>query len=169
VTFLEAVEVYFRGERQTGIALIPIGIAMLVFGIYLWRWSGGGLGKGMGIPLAIAGLAAVIGGGFLARTVSARQASLTSAHAEAAEVPISQERERMTKVNENWKVLKFAWTGLMMLGIALVLLVKKDWVHGLALALICLTALAFVVDVFAEKRARVYADTLEHQLVEPGG
>ncbi len=154
--FLESVDVYFRGEKTVGLAIIPVGLLLLGAGLYLVRWYGGGLGKGMGLPLIVVGVLAAGAGGILVKTVSTRQAGLEAAFARDPQAPVQAEVARMARVNASWPVLKVAWAALSVLGLGLVLFVKRDWVVGVALALICLCAIAMVVDVFAEARARIY-------------
>jgi hypothetical protein len=160
MAFLEAVEIYFRGEKNTGLALVPVGLAFAGAGYYFWRVYGGGLGKGFGIPLLIAGVLAVAGGGILWKTVDARQARLTDAHAADPAAPVAEEVARMDKVNANWPVLKYAWAALTAIALGLLLFVSRDWVHGLALAVIVLCAVAMVTDVFAERRALIYSESI---------
>ena len=49
---------------------------------------------------------------------------------------------------------------LTVIALGLLFFVKRDWVTGLALALICLCALLFVVDTFAERRAQIYTERI---------
>jgi hypothetical protein len=160
MSFLEAVDVYFKGEKSLAMVLIPLGILLLGLGVWLWRWYGGGLGKGMGIPLAVVGLGMVVGAPIFINTVSNRVERLERSFKEDARAPVVEEVARMKKVNANWPILKGAWAVL--IGVALLLLftVKKDWVTGLALALTLICAMVMIVDVFAERRAEIYADRL---------
>lgn len=163
MSFLEAVEIYFRGERHTGLALVPFGLAMLACGVYLFRFYGGGFGKTMGALLACAGVAAAIGGPFLARTVNARQAKLSEAYVTDQEAPRLQEQKRIEKVNASWMLLKSIWTALMVASLASLWLLKRDWIQGVALTLVILATVALVVDVFAERRALTYAENIKSQ------
>jgi hypothetical protein len=160
MTFLEAVEVYFRGEKHTGLALVPVGIAFAGAGYYFWRVYGGGLGKGFGIPLLFAGVLAIAGGGILWKTVDARQGRLTGAHAADPAAPVAEEVARMDKVNANWPVLKYSWAALTVIALGLMLFVARDWVRGVALAVIVLCAVALVIDTFAERRAHIYSERI---------
>jgi len=161
VRFLEAVDIYFQGEKSLGVALVPIGLALLGFGLWLWRGYGSALGAAMGITLALAGLGASIGGAALYFQVQTRGEQLAQSRAPEATQPVDAELARMKKVNANWPRLKAAWTVLTALAIALLFLVKRDWVTGLCLAFIVLCAMLFVLDTFAERRARIYTDNLE--------
>ncbi|HTM19961.1 MAG TPA: hypothetical protein VL172_05625 [Kofleriaceae bacterium] len=158
--FLEAVDIYFRGEKQLGWALVPVGVVLLGAGIGFWRWYGGGLGKGLGIPLAVVGLLAAIGGPMLVRTVAARQTRLATAAAQDPARPVADEVARMDKVNAAWPWLKAAWAALIVIALALLFTVHRDWVTGLSLALICVCAVLLIVDTTAQRRALIYADRL---------
>ncbi len=159
--FLDAVEVYFRGERNTGYAVLPIGLLLLAVAFYLVRNYGGGLGRALGVVIGIAGLAAVIGGPLLARTVDARQRTLAAQAETDPGPPIAAEKARIAKVNSNWTMLKRMWIGLAFVALIALATIKRDWVVGLALAVVCLCAFALVVDTFAEKRALIYEEQLE--------
>lgn len=158
--FLEAVELYFRGERVTGYLLIPVGVVAVAAAFYLWRIHGAPTAKGMAVPLAILGLAMAIGGPLLARTVDARQDRLSESFAEDPAAPVADELARIEKVNGNWKLLKIAWAALAAVAFVLVFAASREWVHGVALVLLMAAAVLMIVDTFAEQRARVYESHL---------
>jgi hypothetical protein len=159
--FLHAVDVYFRGEKQLGWALVSVGAAMLLAGVGFWRWYGGGFGKGLGIPLAVVGLIAAFGGPMLVRTVVKRQDRLAAEHEVDAAKPIAGEVERMKGVNAAWPILKISWAALILVSLGLLFLVHRDWVQGLALALIVVCAVLLIVDTTAERRALIYSERLD--------
>jgi hypothetical protein len=159
--FLEAVELYFRGERVTGVLMIPVGIVAIASGVYLWRVHGAPTARGMGIPLLLVGLGMAVGGGLLVRTVNARQAQLSARFDEDPAAPVAAEIARIEKVNSNWLPLKIAWAGLAAIAFVLVFAVSRQWVHGVALALLMVAAALMVVDTFAEQRAEVYESNLQ--------
>jgi hypothetical protein len=158
--FLQARESYFRGERFTGYVMVPVGAVALGAAIYLWKGQGTGLGRGMAVPLAIAGLAMLVGSLLFVRGVNARGDRLTELHATDAAAPVAEEAARMEKVNGNWAALKITWTVVMCACLGVIFGVKREWVVGVALAMLMLAAAAMVLDTFAERRAEVYADRL---------
>jgi hypothetical protein len=159
--FLEAMDIYFSGEKNTGLFLIPLGLCLVGFGVYMWRSYGGGFGAGMGIPLLIVGLGAAVAGGVLRGQVDNRGAELRELHSTDKTAPVVKELERMEKVNANWPLLKAAWTGLIVVCLGLIWLVKKDWVTGLALAFLLVCSVIFIVDMVAEKRAELYVERIQ--------
>lgn len=158
--FLEAVELYFRGERVTGYVLIPVGVIAVAAALYLWRVHGAPTAKGMAVPLAIIGLGMAIGGPLLARTVDARHDRLSARFAEDPAAPVAGELARIEKVNSNWKSLKIAWAALAALAFVLVFAASREWVHGVALVLLMAAAALMVLDTFAERRAQIYESQL---------
>lgn len=66
----------------------------------------------------------------------------------------------MEKVNANWPRLKLAYAIIVVISLALFFLVNKDWVTGLALALILICSILLAVDVFAQKRAIIYTEQI---------
>lgn len=158
--FSEAVDLYFRGERITGYALIPIGVVAVAAGVLLWRAHGAPMARGMGIPLLVAGVLMMAGGGFLVRAVDARAERLAAAHDDEPAAPLAAEIERIEKVNGNWMPLKIAWAALAATAFALLFFVSREWVHGLALTLLLIAAALTTLDTFAEKRAVTYESQL---------
>lgn len=164
---MTAVHTYFRGERAIGLALVPIGLALLALAFYLWRTESGAFMASLTIPLLIVGLAGAGGGVGLVLRTDAQVAELERLHAEDPARVVALEAPRMEKVNANWIRLKVAWTALALVALVLLMAVKRDWATGLGLALILMSALIFWVDVFAERRARVYAEALQGATSSP--
>lgn len=158
--FLEAMDIYFTGEKNAGLFLIPLGVCFVGFGVYMWRMYGGGLGAGAGIPLVVIGIGAAIGGGVLRWQVDNRGNELRELHATDADAPVASELERMEKVNANWPRLKAGWTAGIAICLALIWLVKKQWVTGVALSFLLVFAIIFMFDVVAEKRAELYVERI---------
>jgi hypothetical protein len=158
VTLLEVLEGYFRGERAIGFVAVWVGLVALGFAFWSWRSMEGGFGVGLAIPILLVGLAGSVGGPMLVLRTERQVTELRAATpARIREI----ERPRMAKVNANWPKLKIAWTVLSLIGLALIGLVKRDWAAGLGLGLILLTSLGFTIDLFAERRAEVYARALD--------
>jgi len=151
---------YFASERALGWSLVPVGLLLLVFAVAIGR-MGGSLALGLAIPLAIAGVAGMGGGAFLAKHTDKQVAELRALHAESPAKLAAVEKPRMAKVNGNWIVLKSIYAALLVAALIVVFGVKKEWVVGVALALMLLSSIAMIIDVFAEARAEVYAGALE--------
>ena len=67
----------------------------------------------------------------------------------------------MEKVNANWPMYIGMWTALVLAGLGLRFGLKADWAHGVGPALILIGAVGFLIDGFAERRARPYTESLE--------
>jgi lipoprotein signal peptidase len=67
----------------------------------------------------------------------------------------------MQKVNANWPMYIGMWTVLLLVGLGLRFGLKADWAHGVGPALILIGAMGFLIDGFAERRARPYTNALE--------
>ena len=113
------------------------------------------------IPLLIFGLAGIGGGGGLAYRTHKQISELTNLYQSDKQAFAAQEQSRMEKVNANWPRLKLAYAIIVIISLALFFIVKKDWVTGLALALILICAFLLIVDVFAEKRAIIYTEQIK--------
>jgi len=159
--FIDYMLIYFKGEKHLGFFLVGLGVAVLIFAGYLWQSHKGGLAYGMIIPLLIFGLAGIGGGGGLAYRTNKQISELTSLYQSDKQAFAAQEQSRMEKVNANWPRLKLAYAIIVIISLALFFIVKKDWVTGLALALILICAFLLIVDVFAEKRAIIYTEQIK--------
>lgn len=124
------------------------------------RFTGGGLAYGMIIPLLIFGLAGIGGGSGLAYRTHKQISELTTIYQSDKQAFAAQEQSRMEKVNANWPRLKLAYAIIVVISLALFFLVNKDWVTGLALALILICSILLAVDVFAQKRAIIYTEQI---------
>lgn len=157
----DAIETYFLGERQLGLTLVPLGLVALGAAWWAWRAHPGAFGVALAIPVLLLGLGSVAGGAVLAVRTPAQVEALEAAHAERPGAALAAERERMRAVNANWSRLKALWTGLAILGFALIMLGRRDWMSGLGLGLVVIGAVFICVDVTAERRARIYGAVLE--------
>lgn len=161
MSFTDVLQEYFRGEKQTGIMLAVVGVAVLAGASWVFRTQTGGFAWGLVVPLALVGLAFGAGGTFLALR-SDRQITELAAHYDRDPAAlIAAEAPRMERVNANWPRIKTVWT--VVIGVALVLLmaVRRDWASGLGLALLLVMTILFFTDVFAERRAILYTKALD--------
>lgn len=158
---VDVMHAYFRGEKYTGIVLIPVGLVALGFVVHLWRCHSGGFMWAMVIPLALAGCGLIGGGAFLAIKTDKQVEQLDQQFRASPAEMVADERARMDKVNANWPRLKTAWTVLIAVSLVLLMAVRKDWVTGLSLAFLILGTTIMTTDVFAERRAEIYTDGLK--------
>ena len=161
MTFLDVMHGYFRGERQIGLALVVVGLALVGFALWVWRTQSGSFATGLLVPLAIAGAGAAIGGPVLVVRTDRQVPDLQARYQADPAAMADAELARMARVNANWPRLKAGWTVLTLAALVLLMGVKRDWATGLGLALLILVAVIFTTDVFAERRALVYTAALE--------
>lgn len=87
--------------------------------------------------------------------------ALERAYGEDPVAMVAEELPRMEKVNANWPKLMAAWAAFTLIGLAIRFGLEADWAHGLGPALIFLSAVGFLVDGFAERRAVPYTKALK--------
>ena len=158
--FVEVMQAYFRGEKLLGYGFVAIGVPMIGFAIFVFRSQVGGFRLGLAIPLALVGVLITAAGPFFVRRNAQLAEDIEARYAEDPPALAAAEGERMAVVNANWPRLKLAWAVIAVAAMAGLLLVKVDWVQGLALALLCVTTVLFFVDTFGERRAVPYTDAL---------
>jgi len=167
--FLEIMHAYFRGERIEALYfIVPIGVLMLAFAAVTLRAERGGFAWGLAIPLVVFGLVAIGVGAAVGLRTTGQVQEIESELRREPGAMLANELPRMHKVNANWPILMGMWTALVLVGLGLRFGLKADWAHGVGPALILIGAMGFLIDGFAERRARPYTAALEALAAEEG-
>ncbi len=162
MSFLENMNVYFRGEKlEAMFFILPIGVLLIAFGAVALKAEHGGYAWGVAIPCFLFGLVMVITGAGVAGRTSGQVAELTLGYEEAPAAMVEKELPRMQKVNSLFKTTFIAFGVATAIGLALIFAVRTDWARGLGSALVLIAALGFMVDGFAGRRALPYTAALE--------
>ncbi len=160
----EDMHAYFAGEKRGGIFFMTAGVAALV---------GGGASfaqktdfyRGFAYPVIIVGvIETLIGGGLYLRT-DARVARLDRSLATEPAVFRRGELERITGVNKGFGVLEIVEVGLALGGAGLGIvggIRKNDTLKGVGLGLAIQSSAMLTLDLFAARRAELYAESLDH-------
>lgn len=158
---LTALRHYFQNERNIGFVLIPVGMALLGMAFWFYRSYKGEFLWPLFVIVFLMGMGGVGGGiGQIIRN-QAFEKDLTALHQQTPNAVVAKELPRMAKVNANWPRLKLVWAGLLLLGLAFLFGVKREWSTSLALGLFLLGTTGMFIDIFAEKQAMVYTQALE--------
>lgn len=162
MSFVEQLQGYFRGERLEALLFIAPG-ALVLFALAgtALKAEGGAFGVAMAVPLIVFGLVFLgVGVGVGLRT-PAQVAALEAEYGSAPKAMVEKELPRMRKVNAAWPIYLTTWTVLVLVGLGLRFGLSADWAHGLGPGLILVGAMGFLIDGFAERRARPYTAALE--------
>jgi hypothetical protein len=160
--FLDVMHAYFRGERIEALYfIVPIGVAMVAFAAVTLRAERGGFAWGLAVPLVLFGLFAIGIGAAVGLRTNGQVAGLEAGFQSDPGAMVAEELPRMRKVNDNWPVYIGMWTALVLIGLGLRFGLKADWAHGVGPAFILIGAMGFLIDGFAERRARPYTEALE--------
>lgn len=157
---VEALQSYFRAERDLGLALAVVGLLFLAGAVWVHRTQSGGFAWGLLVPAAVVGLAFSLGGVFLAQRSHGQITSLAEQAERAPATFLADEVPRMERVNANWPRVKMVWTVGLLVALLLLQVVRREWATGLGLALLATLGVLFFVDVFAERRAEAYTEAL---------
>jgi hypothetical protein len=150
----DALHQYFAGERSAGMLIAGLGVAALAFA--WWLRSDGGPFRAMLFPLAIVGLLQLaIGVGLAGRTAS-QVTRLERSFASDASSARAGERERMARVQRNFVIIKVVETVLVVAGLAMVMLSRRDALVAVGMGLAIQGAVMLAFDVFAEGRGALY-------------
>jgi hypothetical protein len=153
---------YFRGERIEALYfIVPIGAAMVAFAAVTLRAERGGFAWGLAVPLVLFGLFAIGIGAAVGLRATGQVAAIEAGFQSDPGAMVADELPRMQKVNDNWPIYIATWTTLVLIGLGLRFGLKADWAHGVGPAIILIGASGFLIDGFAERRARPYTEALE--------
>jgi hypothetical protein len=153
---------YFRGERIEALYfIVPIGAAMVAFAAVTLRAERGGFAWGLAVPLVLFGLFAIGIGAAVGLRTTGQVAAIEAGFQSDPGAMVADELPRMQKVNDSWPIYIATWTTLVLIGLGLRFGLKADWAHGVGPAIILIGALGFLIDGFAERRARPYTEALE--------
>lgn len=167
MSFIEIMEGYFRGERIEALYyILPAGLLLIGLGATALFSDRGGFGWGLAVPLIGFGLVAVVAGLNVGLRTPGQVAELRSQYQAGPAVMLTDERPRMQAVNANWPRLVAAWTVLVLIGVGIRFGFRADWAQGLGPALILVGAIGFLIDGFAERRARPYTAALDQLAAE---
>jgi hypothetical protein len=160
--FLDVMHAYFRGERIEALYfIVPIGVAMVAFAAVTLRAERGGFAWGLAVPFVLFGVFAIGIGAAVGLRTAGQVAAIEAGFESDPSAMVAEELPRMQKVNDNWPIYISMWTALVLVGLGLRFGLKADWAHGVGPAIILIAALGFLIDGFAERRARPYTAALE--------
>lgn len=167
--FQELMQAYFRGERIEALFyILPAGLLLLGLAATALATDRGGFGFGLALPLALFGLVAIGTGAHVGWRTPGQLAALEQAYAASPSTMVAEELPRMEKVNANWPGYIITWTVLVVVGLGLRFALNANWAHGLGPALVLVGAVGFLIDGFAERRARPYTAALQQMAVDYG-
>ena len=167
--FLDVMHAYFRGERIEALGfIVPVGVALVAFAAVALRAERGGFAWGLAVPLVLFGVFAIGAGAAVGLRTPGQVASIEAGFQSDPGTMVAEELPRMKKVNDNWPVYLSMWAVLVLVGLGLRFGLKADWAHGVGPAIILVGAIGFLIDGFAERRARPYTVALEAVAAEHG-
>jgi hypothetical protein len=161
MAFIDVMHGYFRGEKLEAFwFILPIGVLLLAFAGIAIKVERPGFAWGVAAPCIIFGLVAIGTGATVGARTSAQVAQLEEQLASSPQTLVSQELPRMNQVNRLFALYVKAYLVLAVIGIGLRFGLRAEWAHGTGAALVLIAGLGFMIDGFAERRARVYTSAL---------
>jgi hypothetical protein len=156
-----AVQTYFAGERNEMLSILGVSAVLAIAAFALYYSSGTGLAKAFLITVVVcASLMSATALSLMIRDSKAPDnlvASIRSVHGKRV---VAGERDRITVVISKYKYYRYGAAVLGALALAGLLLSSRDWIHGLAAALLLLVVAQVLIDHFSEARAHTYQTQL---------
>lgn len=158
--FVEQMQLYFRGEKITGITVALVAIVLLIASAGLWLIVKDSFARGLGSVLCVLGVFAFLGGVGLVLKTPKQVSGLAKLYQENGVGAVATEGERMEKVVRNFKYYRVVFILAALVAVGLLLLVKSDIAAGIAVGLLGFSLLGVTIDYYAEQRARVYLEAI---------
>lgn len=167
---MEPLHQYFLGERQAGLCAALLGLASLLFTLWLFRSVSPF--RAMMIPLGIVGLLQLgVGIGLYAKTptqLAGIETGLSQPDPITRAAAHRKEMTRMERVQANFVVIKRVWIGLIVLGLGLAIFgAPRSALIGVGLGILIQAAVMLAFDVFAEARGQSYFSFLQSTADKP--
>lgn len=158
--FVEQMQLYFRGEKLTGVTVAFLAIVLLITSAGLWWIVKDSFARGLGSVLCVLGMVALLGGVGLALKTPKQVSALAQLYHENGVGAVATEGERMEKVVRNFKYYRVIFIVAALLAVGLLLLVKSDIAAGISVGLLVFSLLGVTIDYYAEQRAKVYLEAI---------
>lgn len=161
---MDSIDLYFRAEKLESLLFLGMGVVAMGTAAWLLSSHRSALTTGLALPLVLVGLIQLaVGGTVYARTnqqVSELQALYTSAPARFAAV----EGPRMAQAQQHFQVYKLIEMAFVLVGTGLLYFRQhQDFWLGLGLGMLLQGTGMLAADLFAERRAAVYAGFVAQQ------
>ncbi|GAB4520992.1 MAG: hypothetical protein Tsb0020_39600 [Haliangiales bacterium] len=162
MTFTEIMHSYFRGEKLEAVFfIIPLGVALAALAVVALRYERGGFAWGVAVPCVVFSLLLMSVGVTVAARTAGQVAALDQGFATAPAETLAAELPRMHMVQQNFQTYLWIMGALGLLGLGLRFVLSASWAHAAGAVLVLAAGLAFLIDGFAERRARPYVAALE--------
>ncbi len=153
---------YLRGEKlEALIFILPLGLASLVFGMWLLSDAREPFFRGVSYPFLVLGLLLTVTGATGGFRTPAQVTRLSASYVAAPEKTKQEERTRMEKVNKAWPIYLTAWATFGVVGLLLRFALQNELARGVGAALVFFAGVGLLIDGFAERRAIPYSNALE--------
>jgi hypothetical protein len=159
----QVMHTYFRGERlESYVFIVPLGVLCILFGIATLYGERSPFAWGISVPFMLLGGVLLVTGLGIGLRTPGQVAALTALYQRDVPQFATQELQRMQIVNSNWPRYVTTWTIFTLIGLGLRFGVHREWALGLGTALMFFGAVGFMIDGFAERRAKPYTAALEN-------
>ncbi len=162
MAFADVMHAYFRGEKLEAFGFIlPIGVLLIGFAAVALKVERPSFAWGTAIPCILFGLVAIGTGATVGFRTDAQVSHLDQLLAQGPMAILVHELSRMDRVNVAFALYVKGYAAFAVIGLGLRFAMRGDWAHGTGAALILIAGLGFMIDGFAERRARLYTKALQ--------
>jgi hypothetical protein len=158
------IQSYFQAEKQGGFISLGIGILACSVGGGILLKAGSPFYTGLSIPLAVIGFIQITVGTSVARRSDLQADDLEKMLAESPIEFQALESPRMAVILRNLVTIKWVQVAFIVIGLALILLNQEtNFLKGLGAGLFVQAGIMLLIDLFAAKRSKKYAEYVQHR------
>ncbi len=159
------VEKYFTAEKNLSLFFIVIGSVAIIAAIIFYVLLKTAFYKGITIPLILIGAIQLIGAFNVYKRTDAQRKDIVYKLDMNYSAIKEKEMPRMETVNKNFTIYRSLEIALILIGLALIFLYKKNpeksLLFGVGIGLVIQAAIMFGGDSFAAKNANIYLEGLK--------
>jgi hypothetical protein len=158
---LEPLIGYFKEEKTEALIILLIGLAAVIWSVYMWTVYRESFHNGIAVPLLLFGFIQMSVGSVIYFRTEHKVSRLIEHYERNPEKMVSDEIKRAKTVINNFSYYRSVEMLLVITGILLVQFSSSQFWIGLGTGLIGQSALMIVFDVFAARRTTVYLEYLQ--------
>lgn len=160
--FLDHIVKHYLRESQQGFGSALFGGILLIGALLFFRFAPAlSFGRGLMLPFLVIGLIMGLGGfadGYGARRAMSRKAELYNRDPHAF---FSQEVPQVERTHKGWKRIRIIWGAISLLGVVLLITVRKQYWLGVALGTLILSIAGHIEEAISKNfNERYYQEVL---------
>ena len=157
---------WLAGEIHEDLAMVVGGVLLLILAFVAWRFGTSESARAIILPLTVAAVVFIVGGGALAYNNHQREKQFTEQYQESPQKFLESEKARVADFMKIYPQTIIAVAVMMLVGICVFAFCTKPWLRASSLVLILVALAALTIDYFSKERGVIYQQELSGFVTE---